>query len=432
MSQEAIKLEKEFCAHNYHPLPVVFDRGEGAYIYNPEGVKYIDCLAGYSALNQGHRHPKIIAALKEQADKLTLSARAFYSTGLGSYAKLMSEIFADKIKGEGDAIAHPAVLPMNTGAEAVESSLKIARRWGYEKKGIPEGKAMIVCAEGNFHGRTIAVISMSVDPECREGFGPFVPEILTVPYDNAEALEKVFDQHGKNICAYICEPIQGEAGIYVPADGYLKKVRELCDKHNILWIDDEIQAGIARTGKMLCAEHDGAKPDIVTLGKAISGGVFPVSAVICRKEVMSVITPGSHGSTYGGCSLGCAVAKRAMEVVLEEKLSERSAVLGERLQSGLRAIDSPMIDLVRGKGLMVAVVFKDMHGKQAWDLCCLLAHKYQILCKPTHSTIIRITPPLVISEEDIDYLIECFGKAIKELEEMKVEELDEKIPIRKL
>lgn len=412
-TQEIIDLEHEYSAHNYHPLPVCFERGEGAHVWDPEGNDYLDFLAAYSAVNQGHCHPEILNTLITQASKLTLSSRAFYSSNLGPFAKKVTELFGFDM-----------VLPMNTGAEAVETAIKLARKWGYEKKKIPEGRAKVLSVEGNFHGRTIGIISMSTDEESRRGFGPFLENVgpqwgeTLIRYNNVEDLERVLEKHGDEVAAFLVEPIQGEAGIYVPDDGYLKRVHEVCKKHNVLLICDEIQTGLARTGKMLCYEWDGIKPDMVILGKALSGGMYPVSCVMSSKEVMLCIKPGEHGSTYGGNPLGCAVAMTALDVLVKENLAERSAKLGDIFRQGLRDLNSPFIKIIRGRGLFNGVVIDETaskKGRTAWQLCLLMKSK-GLLAKPTHVNIIRFAPPLVISEEDVRKAIRIIGESLEEFD----------------
>ncbi|ABN66288.1 ornithine aminotransferase [Scheffersomyces stipitis CBS 6054] len=418
-SATARDYETQYSAHNYHPLPVVFTKAEGAHVWDPEGKEYLDFLSAYSAVNQGHCHPKIVAALVDQASKLTLCSRAFSSDVFGVYAKYVTEYFN-----------YEMVLPMNTGAEAVETGLKLARRWGYVKKGIPEGEAIILSAVNNFHGRTLGVISMSTDPEATANFGPYLsgvgPQIPGEPagtllrYGVIEDVEKAFANAGDKIAAILLEPIQGEAGIVVPPEGYLTRVQELCKKHNVLLICDEIQTGIARTGKMLCYEHSkNVKPDIVLLGKAISGGIFPVSAVLSSKEIMLTLEPGSHGSTYGGNPLACRVAIAALEVVREENLVERANNLGEFLRNKLEELKTEsngVISEVRGKGLLCAIVIDDTktNGRSAWDLC-LLMKDHGVLAKPTHDHIIRLAPPLVISEEDLLKGVDSIRQSLKDL-----------------
>jgi ornithine--oxo-acid transaminase len=388
-SQTAMELEDKYGAHNYHPLPVVLAKGEGPFVWDPEGNKYFDFLSAYSAVNQGHCHPKLIDALIEQAKTLTLTSRAFYSNNLGTYEKFITEFFGFDM-----------VLPMNSGAEAVETAMKLARKWGYEKKGIEPGKAILVFAEGNFHGRTISIVTASVDPDCYEGFGPFVPGIKKIPYNSPAALEALLEAEGKNIAAFIVEPIQGEAGVFVPDDGYLKSCFDICKKHNVLFIADEVQTGIARTGRLIACDYENVRPDVLILGKAISGGVYPVSAVLADKDVMLCIKPGQHGSTFGGNPMACAVAQAALEVVRDENLTERAFDLGKIFREEMEAINHPMIKLVRGKGLLNAIVVEPKDGLEAWDVCVKLKEA-GLLCKPTHRHIIRFAPPLVISEAEL-------------------------------
>lgn len=413
-SKTAVQYDEEYSAHNYHPLPVVLSKGLGAHVWDPEGNEYLDFLSAYSAVNQGHCHPKIIAALTEQAHKLTLSSRAFHNDVFGQFAKYVTEYFD-----------YEMVLPMNTGAEAVETAIKIARKWGYKKKGIKEGEAIVLCATENFHGRTIAIVSMSTDPEARENYGPYLEQVgpyipgtnKPLRYNNIGDLEEAFKNAGDKIAAFLIEPIQGEAGIVVPDADYLSKVHDLCKKYNVLMIADEIQTGIARTGKLLCIEHSNVKPDMVLLGKAISGGVTPVSAVLSSKEIMLCVEPGTHGSTYGGNPLSCAVAIAALEVVKDEKLTERAAFLGEKLRKGLEPlIESGIVTTVRGKGLLNAIIIDSSkaNGRSAWDLCLIMKEK-GLLAKPTHDTIIRLAPPLVISEEDIEKGLKIISEAVAEL-----------------
>ncbi len=402
-SEEAIKLEGEYGAHNYHPLPVVIAKGDGVNVWDPEGKKYFDFLSAYSAVNQGHCHPKIIDALIEQAKTLTLTSRAFYNNKLGEYEKFITEFFG-----------YDMVLPMNTGAEGVETALKLARKWGYEVKGIEEDKAIVVFAEGNFHGRTLAIVSASTDPVCRKNFGPFIPGIKRVPYNDTVALEKLMQEHGENIAAFFVEPIQGEAGVYVPDEDYLKKCYDICKKHNALLVADEIQTGIARTGRLLFSEYSGIKPDIVILGKALSGGVLPVSAILSSKDIMMLFRPGEHGSTFGGFPLACTVAKAALEVIKEEKLTERACELGEIFRSELKKIDSPLITEIRGKGLLNAIDIKPTNNVQAWDVCMKMKEN-GLLAKPTHQHIIRFAPPLVITKEQLHEAIEIIRKSIEAL-----------------
>lgn len=390
-SERAMQLENEFGAHNYHPIPVVLDRGEGIYVWDLEGKKYYDFLSAYSAVNQGHCHPRIINALKEQADKLTLTSRAFYNSKLGSYEKYITEFFG-----------YDKVLPMNTGVEGGETALKLARRWAYDVKKVPVNEAKMVFVDGNFWGRTIAAISSSQDPSSTKGFGPFVPGYIVIPYNDLEALENIFKAE-PNIAGFMFEPIQGEAGVVVPDEGYLKGIRALCSKYNVLMIADEVQTGLARTGRMLACDHEEVKPDILILGKALSGGVLPVSAVLANNEVMMTIHPGEHGSTYGGNPLACAVAQEALQVLKDEKLSEHAEAMGKIFRKGLEEIakENSLIKIVRGKGLLNAVVINDTEESEtAWNICVALA-KNGLLAKPTHGNIIRFAPPLVISENEM-------------------------------
>ena len=397
-SQELIALEEKYGAHNYHPLPVVLSKGEGVYVWDVDGKKYFDFLSAYSAVNQGHCHPKIVRALKDQSETLTLTSRAFHNDVLGQYEKYVTGLFG-----------YDKVLPMNTGVEGGETANKLARKWGYQKKGIEENKARIIFAKGNFWGRTLAAISSSDDPTSYEGFGPYMPGYDLIPYNNLDALEE--ELKDPNVCAFMVEPIQGEAGVVVPDEGYLAGVRLLCDKYNVLFIADEVQTGIARTGKMLATDYENARPDILILGKALSGGVFPVSAVLADDDVMLCIQPGEHGSTFGGNPLACKVAQAALEVVLDEKLAENAFRLGEIFRREMRAIDSDMVALVRGKGLLNAIVIKPKNGKEAWDVCLSLRDN-GLLAKPTHGDIIRFAPPLVITEAQLMECIEIIKKTI--------------------
>ena len=400
-TQELISMEDKFGAHNYHPLPVVLEKGEGVFLWDVEGEKYFDFLSAYSAVNQGHCHPKIINALVEQAKTLTLTSRAFHNDALGPYEKYITEYFG-----------YDKVLPMNSGAEADETALKLCRRWAYDKKGIAENKAKIIVCEGNFHGRTITIISMSTDPDSFKGFGPYTPGFEVVPYNDLAALEKALED--PNVAGFLVEPIQGEAGVYVPEDGYIKKAYELCKAKNVLFIADEVQTGIARTGKLLACDHENVRPDVLILGKALSGGVLPVSAVLADDEIMLVIKPGEHGSTFGGNPLACKVAVAALEVVKEENLAERSEKLGKIFRDELRKIENDMIELVRGKGLLNAIVIKPKNGKQAWDVCVKMKEN-GLLAKPTHQHIIRFAPPLVITEEQIHEAVAIIKKSIEEI-----------------
>lgn len=388
-SAQAMELEEKYGAHNYHPLPVVLAKGEGVFLWDPEGKRYYDFLSAYSAVNQGHCHPRIIDALCEQARTLTLTSRAFFNNKLGEYEKYITEYFG-----------YDMVLPMNSGAEGVETAMKLARKWAYQVKGVESDGAIIVFAENNFHGRTLAVVSASTDPECYEGFGPFLPGVAKIPYNDSDALKAFLAQKGKNVAAFIVEPIQGEAGVFVPRDGYLKDCYNLCKEHNVLFIADEIQTGIARTGKLLACDYENVRPDILILGKALAGGVIPVSAVLCDREIMLTIKPGQHGSTFGGYPLACAVAKASLEVVKEEGLAERAFELGQIFRDALTRIQHPMQKLVRGKGLLNAIVVEPKNGYEAWDVCLKLKEE-GILCKPTHRHIIRLAPPLVITKEQL-------------------------------
>ena len=399
-----IDLEEKYGAHNYSPLPVVLSRGEGCYVWDVDDKKYYDFLSAYSAVNQGHCHPKIVNALKEQAETLCLTSRAFYNDALGPYEKFIHEYFG-----------YDKVLPMNTGAEGVETAIKLARKWGYLKKGIPENKAIILACEGNFHGRTITIVSISTDPDARADYGPYTPGIEVIPYNDTNALSAFLEEKGEFVAGFLVEPIQGEAGVYVPDEGYLKTCYELCKKHNVLFIADEVQTGIARTGKLLCCEHENVRPDIVILGKAISGGVLPVSAVLADDEIMLTIKPGQHGSTFGGFPLACKVAKAALEVVQEENLAENAQYLGEIFRSEMKKIDSPYIKVVRGKGLLNAIVIEPHNGKEAWDVCLKMAEN-GLLAKPTHGDIIRFAPPLNITEEELREAIKIISDSINSLE----------------
>jgi ornithine--oxo-acid transaminase len=383
----AIEKEDRYGAHNYHPLPVVLERGEGVYVWDVEGKRYYDFLSAYSALNQGHGHPRIVRALVDQVQKLALTSRAFHNNLLGEYEEFVTRFFG-----------YDKVLPMNSGAEAVETAMKLARRWAYEKKGIPENQARIVVCEGNFHGRTISIISASTDPDSYGMFGPFTPGFIKVPYNEAAALRKALED--PMVAAFLVEPIQGEAGVVVPDEGYLSACAAACRERNVLFIADEIQSGLARTGKMLACDHEGVRPDLLILGKALSGGLYPVSAVLADDPVMLCIRPGQHGSTYGGNPLAARVAMEALSVLRDERLAENSEKLGKLLLEGLRSIAHPMVRLVRGKGLFCAMVIEPKDGKDAWDVCLALKEN-GLLAKPTHGDIIRFAPPLIISEEQL-------------------------------
>jgi ornithine--oxo-acid transaminase len=395
---EAMELENRYGAHNYHPIPVVLERGKGVHVTDVDGVQYLDFLSAYSAVNQGHCHPRIIAALVNQAKELTLTSRAFYNNRLGEYEQYITTYFG-----------YDKVLPMNTGVEGGETALKLARKWGYEVKKIKENQARMVFVEGNFWGRTIAAISSSTDPSSTSGFGPFVPGYDLVPYNDLAALEKAL-QH-PDVAGFMFEPIQGEAGVVVPDEGYLKGVRALCSRYNVLMIADEVQTGLCRTGKMLACDHEEVKPDILILGKALSGGVLPVSAVLANDEVMLVIKPGEHGSTYGGNPLACAVAMEALQVLKDERMAENAAEMGDYFREELKKIDSPLIESIRGKGLLNALVIKEQEGKTAWDVCMELK-RLGLLAKPTHGNIIRFAPPLVISKAQIEQGISIIAKAL--------------------
>ncbi|SHG29920.1 ornithine--oxo-acid transaminase [Flavobacterium johnsoniae] len=403
-SEVLIEKENKYGAHNYHPLPVVLEKGEGVYVWDVDGKRYYDFLSAYSAVNQGHCHPKIVKAMIDQAQTLTLTSRAFYNDKLGNYEEYVTKYFGfDK------------VLPMNTGAEAVETALKVSRKWAYEVKGIPENQAQIIVCENNFHGRTTTIISFSNDETARKNFGPFTDGFIKIEYDNLEALEKALES-SKNIAGFLVEPIQGEAGVYVPSEGYLAKAKALCEKHNVLFIADEVQTGIARTGKLLAVHHENVQPDILILGKAISGGVYPVSAVLCNNEIMNVIKPGQHGSTFGGNPVAAAVAIAALEVVKDEKLAENAERLGIILREGLNKIaeKNNLITLVRGKGLLNAIVINSGEDSDlAWEIC-LKFRDNGLLAKPTHGNKIRFAPPLVMTEEQINECLEIIEKSLNE------------------
>jgi ornithine--oxo-acid transaminase len=401
-SRQAIELEHRYGAHNYHPLPVVLSRGEGVFVWDVEGKKYYDFLSAYSAVNQGHCHPRIVKALQQQAETLALTSRAFHNDVLGVFEKYVTEYFGfDK------------VLPMNTGAEAVETAIKLCRKWAYLNKKIEADKAKIVVCENNFHGRTTTIVSFSNDPDAYSEYGPFTPGFVRIPYNDAAALEKALED--PDVAGFLVEPIQGEAGVYVPDEGYLSCARRLCTEKNVLLIADEVQTGIARTGSLLACDHENVKPDILILGKAISGGMYPVSAVFANDDIMLNIKPGQHGSTFGGNPVAAKVAMAALDVVREEKLAERAERLGEILRRELRAIKSEMITLVRGKGLLNAIIIKPKNGKEAWDVCLKMAEN-GLLAKPTHGDIIRFAPPLVITEEQLMECVEIIRKSIASFE----------------
>jgi len=401
-SNDYMAREDKFGAHNYHPLPVVLEKGEGIFLWGVDGKRYYDFLSAYSAVNQGHCHPKIVKALVDQAQTLTLTSRAFYNNVLGEYEEYITKYFG-----------YDKVLPMNTGAEADETALKLCRKWAYKKKGIKDNEAKIIVCQDNFHGRTITIVSMSTDPDSYGGFGPFTPGFITIPYNDLAALER--ELQDPNVAGFLVEPIQGEAGVFVPAEGYLKKAYELCKKHNVLFIADEVQTGIARTGKMLACDHEGVHPDILILGKAVSGGILPVSAVLASDEIMLCIKPGEHGSTFGGNPLACRVAIAALDVIKDEKLAENAEKMGKIFREEMSAIKSDMIELVRGKGLLNAIVIRNKPGKTAWDVCLAMAEK-GVLAKPTHGNIIRFAPPLVINEEQLRDAIKCIKEAFKQFE----------------
>src|SRR5690554_3483903 len=405
-SQQAIDLENQYGAHNYEPLPVVLARGEGVYVWDVEDKKYYDFLAAYSAVNQGHCHPKIVEAITEQSKTLALTSRAFYNDMLGKYEKFVCEYFG-----------YDKFLPMNTGAEAVETALKLCRRWAYEKKGLNENEAQIVVCENNFHGRTTTIISFSNDPEARRNFGPYTQGFIKVEYDNLAALEEVF-KNNDDIAGFLVEPIQGEAGVYVPSDGYLEQAKALCEKYNVLFIADEVQTGIARTGKLLACDHEDVTPDILVLGKAMSGGAYPVSGVLANDDIMKVIVPGSHGSTFGGNPVAAAVGIAALTVVKEEKLAENADRLGKLFRSEMNQYieNSKIVSLVRGKGLLNAIVINDADTSDtAWNICLRLRDN-GLLAKPTHGNIIRFAPPLVMNEQQLLDCVRIITETLKEFE----------------
>lgn len=396
-----LHLEEKYGAHNYHPLPVVLEKGEGVFVWDVEGKRYYDFLSGYSAVNQGHCHPRIVQALITQAQQLTLTSRAFHSNLLGEYAQFITGLFG-----------YDKVLPMNTGVEAGETAVKLARRWAYEQKGVPKNKAKIIFAEGNFWGRTLAAISASTDPSSYQGFGPYMPGFELVPYNNLPALEKALQDN--DVAAFMVEPIQGEAGVVVPDEGYLKGVRELCTAHHVLFIADEIQTGLARTGKMLACDHENVRPDILILGKALSGGTLPVSAVLADDEIMLTIKPGEHGSTYGGNPLACAVAIEALKVLTEENMADNATRMGQLLRKGLEQLQSPHIQLIRGKGLLNAVVIGHPNPDAAWQLCLELK-QLGLLAKPTHGDKIRFAPPLLITADQVEECVAIIDRALRQL-----------------
>ncbi len=401
-SEKLMQLEDKYGAHNYHPLPVVLAKGEGAQVWDVEGKQYFDFLSAYSAVNQGHCHPRIIKALTDQASIMTLTSRAFYNDSLGVYEKFVTEYFG-----------YDKVLPMNTGAEADETALKLCRKWAYMKKGVPENMAKIIVCDGNFHGRTITIVSMSSDPDSYGGFGPFTPGFIKIPYNDLNALAEALKD--PNVAGFLVEPIQGEAGVFVPDEGYLAKSYAMCKEKNVLFIADEVQTGIARTGKLLACDHENVRPDVLILGKALSGGVYPVSAVLADDDIMLCIKPGEHGSTFGGNPVAAKVAMAALQVVTDEKLADRAEYLGNIFREELRAVKSDMISLVRGKGLLNAIIIKPKNGKEAWDVC-LKMKENGVLAKPTHGDIIRFAPPLVITEEQLREAIARIVKSIQAFE----------------
>jgi len=410
-TQEVIQMEDDYAAHTYHPLPVCFERAQGVHVWDPEGKHYYDFLSAYSAVNQGHCHPKIVEALTIQAQKCTLSSRAFYNTVFPQFCKYVSEYFG-----------YEMVLPMNTGAEAVETAIKLARKWGYVKKGVPDNEALVICLEGCFHGRTPAAIAMSNDPSCYEGFSPLLPGFLRIPYDDVPALDKVLREHGSRVVAFVVEPIQGEAGVVVPQEGYLRKCFELCKQHNVLFVADEIQTGLCRTGKMLACDWEEIHPDVVLLGKALSGGLLPVSVVLSSKEIMLCIKSGEHGSTYGGNPLASAIGIAALQVLKDENLEERALVLGERFRNKLQELCNKYeyVEKVRGKGLLNALIIKaapESHkgDSWAWQFCLRLATN-GLLAKPTHDHIIRLAPPLIITDKELDECLAIIEKTLIEFE----------------
>ncbi|MBK6282918.1 MAG: ornithine--oxo-acid transaminase [Draconibacterium sp.] len=395
--------EDKFGAHNYHPLPVVLAKGKGIYVWDVEGKKYFDFLSAYSAVNQGHCHPKITDALTTQANTLALTSRAFYNNVLGDWEEYMTKLFG-----------YDKMLPMNSGAEADETALKLTRKWAYKVKGIPANEAKIIVCDGNFHGRTITIVSMSSDPDAYNDYGPYTPGFIHIPFNDIERLEQ--ELKNPNVAGFLVEPIQAEAGVYVPDEGYLRKAAELCKKYNVLFIADEVQTGLGRTGKLLACDHENVKPDILILGKALSGGVYPVSCVLANDEIMLTIKPGEHGSTYGGNPIAAKVAMAALDVIQDEKLVENSQQMGEIFRREMKAVDSKMIEMVRGKGLLNAVAVKPNNGKTAWDVCLRLKEN-GLIAKPTHEHIIRFTPPLIITEPELMEAIEIIKKTFREFED---------------
>lgn len=400
-SQYYFDIEAQYGAHNYHPLPVVLSKGKGVHVWDVEGKQYYDFLSGYSAVNQGHCHPQIVDAFIEQAQKLTLTSRAFYNDALGAYEKYITTLFG-----------YDKVLPMNTGVEAVETGIKLCRKWAYEVKGVPQDKAEIIVCEKNFHGRTSTVISFSSDPYSKNNFGPYMPGFTAIPFNDLKALEAALEN--KNVTGFLVEPIQGEAGVVVPDDGYLKKAKSICEKHNVLLIADEIQTGLCRTGKMLACDHENVKPDILLLGKALSGGMLPVSAVLCNDEIMMTIKPGEHGSTYGGNPLACKTAIASLQVLQDENMAENAVLMGNLLRSELEKLNSPFISQVRGKGLLNAIVINHTNKDAAWELCIRMKEN-GLLAKPTHGDKIRFAPPLIIKKEEMIEAVEIVAKSLEEM-----------------
>lgn len=402
-SKDYMAKEDKFGAHNYHPLPVVLAKGNGIYVWDVEGKKYFDFLSAYSAVNQGHCHPKITKALTDQANTLALTSRAFYNNILGDWEEYMTRLFG-----------YDKMLPMNSGAEADETALKLTRKWAYKVKGIPANEAKIIVCDGNFHGRTITIISMSSDPDAYNHYGPYTPGFIHIPFNDTERLEQ--ELQNPNVAGFLVEPIQAEAGVFVPDEGYLKKAAELCKKYNVLFIADEVQTGLGRTGKLLACDHENVRPDILILGKAVSGGVYPVSCVLANDEIMLTIKPGEHGSTYGGNPIAARVAMAAIDVILDENLVENSNRMGEIFRKEMKSVDSKMIEVVRGKGLLNAIAVKPNNGKTAWDVCLRLKEN-GLIAKPTHEHIIRFTPPLIITEPEMMEAIEIIKKTFKEFED---------------
>lgn len=400
-SQYYFDIEAQYGAHNYHPLPVVLSKGKGVHVWDVDGKQYYDFLSGYSAVNQGHCHPQIVDAFIEQAQKLTLTSRAFYNDALGAYEKYITTLFG-----------YDKVLPMNTGVEAVETGIKLCRKWAYEVKGVPQDKAEIIVCEKNFHGRTSTVISFSSDPDSKNNFGPYMPGFTAIPFNDLKALEAALEN--KNVTGFLVEPIQGEAGVVVPDDGYLKKAKSICEKHNVLLIADEIQTGLCRTGKMLACDHENVKPDILLLGKALSGGMLPVSAVLCNDEIMMTIKPGEHGSTYGGNPLACKTAIASLQVLQDENMAENAVLMGNLLRTELEKLNSPFISQVRGKGLLNAIVINHTNKDAAWELCIRMKEN-GLLAKPTHGDKIRFAPPLIIKKEQMIEAVEIVAKSLEEM-----------------